>query len=766
MKKSFFIVISLFLLFISTVYLSIPKKLFDVSYSSLLFDRSGNLLSAVIADDELWRFPESNYDIPLKYEKALLAYEDSRFFYHFGVDFFSVIRAAKDNFIHGKVVSGASTITMQVARLSRGNSKRNFINKFKEAFLALSIEMHYSKKSILKLYASNAPFGGNITGYEAASWFYFKRAPGELSWGESALLAVLPNSPSLIHPGRNRDLLLRKRNRLLKKLFEKGLFDKETYELSSMEPLPARAEPFENHALHFLYSSVGETGNKRILSDINRSVQIMLESKVKTYSSELKKLNISNVSVVILDNFTGNTVAYVGNFCTGAFSSSDAGCFVDIARSKRSSGSILKPFLYLSMLNDGEITPDMLLPDIPVNYNGYSPENFDMEFRGAVSAMEALRLSLNVPAVRLLKIHGIDKFKRFLNRVGFKTIDRDADNYGLSLILGGAEVTLYDTVKAYSDMASSLIVKNDRFLLEERAPESPFINMRGASYIILDALTKLKRPGNEEFWNVFLNKHKIGWKTGTSFGFRDAWAVGVSQKYSVGVWVGNANGESNNALTGAGAAAPLLFDVFGILKDVSWFDVPESDLKKIEVCRESGFPSNTLCKTKKELVPVEFIYKGGSPYYKSVHLNEFGFQSSKNCNRNKKLFHKTMFVLPPAMEFYYRKNHPEYKVLPPFDKNCEKENDKSFNENIIEITYPVDNGTVFLPVNISGVREAVVGQVFYKNGEKTLFWHMDGKYIGTTQGIHKLSFNVDEGNHFLMVVDEEGNMASSSFDVK
>jgi penicillin-binding protein 1C len=425
----------------------LPERIFDKPYSSVLEARDGQLLTASIADDGQWRFPQTD-SIPTRFEEALITFEDRRFYYHPGVDPISMARATYQNLKEWKVVSGGSTITMQVIRLSRSPAPRTIFEKCIEIILATRLEVAYSKKEILALYASHAPFGGNVVGLDAACWRYFGRSSKQLSWAEAAMLAVLPNAPSLLHPGKNRDILKKKRDGLLDKLYRAGKIDSLTCVLSKHEMIPAKPQALPLFARHLLGRMKKEgLSQRKVRSTVDYNLQHRIEAKLQDYHERLKANQIYNGAVLVLDINSGETLAYAGNvYGSGQYK----GYEVDIITSRRSTGSILKPFLFAACLDDGMILPGTLLPDIPVMMNGFAPRNFSKEYDGAVPADHALIRSLNVPSVFLLKDYRYEKFYSLLKNIGFTTLRQSPDHYGLSLILGGAEGTLWDITGMYA----------------------------------------------------------------------------------------------------------------------------------------------------------------------------------------------------------------------------------------------------------------------------------------------------------------------------
>ena len=531
--------------------LCLPRNLFKGTvYSTVVESAEGELLGARIADDGQWRFPPST-EVPERFATALVQFEDKRFWWHPGVDLLAIGRAFKDNIKEGHTVSGGSTITMQVIRLSRGK-ERTIWQKIIEAVQATRLELRYSKKKILALYASHAPFGGNVVGLEAAAWRYFGRPADELSWAESATLAILPNSPASMHPGKNRDALKEKRDRLLERLCKKGYIDRETLEASLEEPLPEVPLQLPSYARHYVEHC---TKGHKTRTGIKFTLQKAVEELCDRRSDDLSEEGIADMAAVVIDNRTGNIIAYVGN------TSKDRkrpGVDVDVASSPRSTGSILKPVLFKAALEEGTILPATLLPDIPVNLSGFAPQNFDHQFYGAVHANNALARSLNIPAVFLLQEYGVPRFLERLQNCNISTLENDASHYGLSLILGGGECRLDEVTRMYSKMAVE-------------ASESL------SAWYTMDALKEVNRP-DELDWRLIRSVRKAAWKTGTSYGFRDAWAVGMTPHYTIGVWAGNAEGQGVAGLTGARTAGPVMFDILNLLPaESSWFEMPSKD---------------------------------------------------------------------------------------------------------------------------------------------------------------------------------------------
>ncbi len=763
-------------------FLSLPVAHFEDPTNTVLENAEGQILSARITADGQWRFPDCD-SVPFKLRQCIRYYEDEYFPYHPGVNPVSLSKALFRNIRERRIVSGGSTISMQVVRLSRKGKARTVSQKLIEMVLALRLELSLKKEEVFRLYASHAPFGGNVVGIDAASWRYYGRPTFMLSWGEAATLAVLPNAPSLIYPGRNQEALLMKRNWLLNKLETKGMLDSVDCELAKMEPLPGLPHPLPQISPHLLDRAEkdGYRG-KRVVTSIDRDLQERLIRLVERHHQHLRQNEIHNAAVMILHIPSRKVVAYVGNT-----SSEDPGnaSYVDVIGAPRSSGSILKPLLYTLMLDEGEILPEMLVPDIPTHISGYSPLNFDLSYSGAVPASTALVRSLNVPAVRMLRSYGLEKFHSKLQTLGFTSIRKDPGHYGLTLILGGAEVLLWDLCRVYMGMASTLNhIEAFDFRYDPAAYEAPsYILMEdeadvdASAFPVLkssgimsaasiwqsfETLTELERPTQEGSWEIFSSSKTIAWKTGTSFGYRDAWAIGLNPDYLVGTWVGNADGEGRPGLTGVNAAAPLMFDAFALLNSSSWFETPFDEMSDIEVCIRSGFRAGPDCdQTEVRKVPAAGVKVESCPYHRTIHLDaREQFRVHSDCYETSEMVNASWFVLPPVMEWYFKKKDPHYHSLPPFAPGC-----MGLDEQPMELIYPKETRQVFIPRGLDGQLSRVVFKAAHREAGASIHWHLDNRYLGETSLIHQLEFHAPEGMHTLTLVDSHGNFLEKRFEV-
>jgi penicillin-binding protein 1C len=760
---------------ITPVLLS-PFPRFKAPLSTVVEAKDGSLLGARIADDGQWRFPGPG-KVPEKFEKSILTFEDRYFYRHPGINPVSIIRALHQNIKAGEIVSGGSTITMQVARISRGNRSRTYSEKIIEMFSALKLELFRSKKRILEMYAANAPFGGNIVGLEAATWRYTGKSSEDITWAEAAALAVLPNSPALVFPGKNQETLKTRRDALLRELFRRKYFDSLTLVLALEEPLPGEPKPLPVRAPHLTDFFFKNNKGKMIRTTIDPEIQARATDIISAHQKELSGNFINNSACIIIKVETGEVLAYVGN--SPSENPGEHNGDVDIIRAPRSTGSILKPLLYAAMQQSGELLPNTLIADVPTRFQGFSPKNFDLNYSGAVPASQALSRSLNIPAVRMLQSYSPERFLGILHKTGFTTFTRSADYYGLSLILGGGEASLWELSGVYAslsrvlkhyniekkyfreDFHAPVLVPETKSPVKTEDPDPPL--SASSIWLTYEAIKKVNRPEEEAGWQYFSSAPDLAWKTGTSFGFRDAWAVGTTPEFVIGVWAGNADGEGRPGLTGITAAAPILFDLAGITGSGTWFTEPVEDLTMINVCVQSGYRAGPDCPETTEVPAcINGLRSEACPFHKIIHLDRSSTrQVTADCVSPSEIKNVPWFILPPAMEYFYRQKHPEYKILPPFAPGCS--DDKKIP--VIEFIYPSPGVKIFIPRDQTGSLTRIIPEVAHRNPQKKIFWHLDEKYIGTTTFIHQVEILAEPGEHVLTVVDEDGNSLNCRFSI-
>jgi penicillin-binding protein 1C len=554
------------------------------------------------------------------------------------------------------------------------------------------------------------------------------------------------------------------------------LFDEETLNLAKSEALPGEPLPLPNLAPHLLVRELLKSGgvesfnSKRkplgestaaLYTTVDYTIQERAKIILNRWSERFAERGIMNGACLILDTQSGEILAYVGN------TESDEAPAVDIAASPRSSGSLLKPFLYAAMLDSGYILPSSLVSDIPTRVGSYSPENNSRAYLGVVPADAALARSLNVPAVRNLRQYGIEPFAELLKTLGVSTLFRSPGDYGLPLILGGAEVTLWDMAHVYAGLANQAALETSE--TSETSKKAGAISS-GAAWLTLEALTFAVRPGEEAQWQEYAGSRRIAWKTGTSFGNRDAWAIGVSPAWTVAVWIGNASGEGRAELVSTLTSAPVLFELFSALdsmnsisgrKNGTWFPQPAHDLVSVEACVYSGFPAGPDCAgVKSVFIPKRAPPVRSCPYCRTVAVNETGEERVMvRAGRGGQVRGVKWFVLPPAEEWYYRRWNLDYKPLPPLPDGDGE------TVNMLALFNPEENGAVYVPREIDGREGRIVFQAAHRDRNGIIYWHLDGTYMGMSSAFHEMEARPGPGFHTLTLVDGGGMRISRRFEV-
>jgi len=749
--------ILIFIICIAISYLTVTpgEPYFEVDYSTIVKSEDGHLLHVFLNENEQWFLPTDTSAIPKKLEEAVLLYEDQNFHSHFGVDIGAIFRAAYQNLGAGRVISGASTIPMQVVRLRHQNN-RNFFYKVLEAIEAIKISLHFSKVEVLRMYLQHAPYGGNVIGYQTAAHKFFGKPINSLTWSEAATLAVLPNSPGLIYPSKTNNRLFQKRNALLKKLFDEGYINEITYQLSIMEAVPDRFITFKSSAPHAAsYLKTQYPDRKIFNTTIDKSLQDKANYIVKKYEEIYASDGIRNLACLIADSKTGEIKAYIGS--PDFYDNKNKGQ-VDGVMAYRSSGSILKPFLYALSIDEGLILPETFIRDLPTYFDGFSPNNANEDFLGVVTAKEALVKSLNIPAVRLLNSYGLFQFYSFLKEAGVKSLFRSADEYGLPLILGGAEVSVWDMVRLYRGLANegkfsdNIILKNS----DSNSQEGAQLISSGSTYLTLEMLKDLKRPGSEYFWQKFNNAKDFSWKTGTSYGHKDAWAVGLNPEYTIAVWVGNFDGESNKNLSGANSAGPILFDLLEALptKPNNWFELVEMDFREMEICSVSGFRASKNCPDT-DLVNAPYGMKSmkSCDYHQTKYLSDnLDLQTCSACWNELGATPTKLLEYPPDIAYYLRRKGAFITSIPPHNPECSRYR----AEKSSKIIYPNMDAKLFLPVDFNGELQKVICKVGHTSSVNKVYWYLNEEYLGETDRQHKMAVNFKSGWNELKIVDDLG----------
>ncbi|WP_288305109.1 penicillin-binding protein 1C [uncultured Fusobacterium sp.] len=746
MKKIWIFLAFIVLIFISSISFIYCK--FDMQnmkedienrYSQVVVDNRGKIIGAYLNQDEQWQV-KGDGKIPSRLELAVLTFEDREFYNHNGINYLAILRAIKTNIFQKKRI-GASTITMQVAKLYK-NRNRNYINKVLEIIEAKKIENNIGKEEILKLYLNNAPYGGNIIGYRTASLLYFKKEPVNLTWAEGALLAILPNSPGMMNVEKNREILLKKRNTLLKTMYDTNIISQSQYKLSLNERLPDKRYYFDLLAPHLTRRLKDEYSKEKIInSTIDSEIQKKVDKIVKNYSELIQNKGIKNAAAIVIDNYNGEVKAYIGSQDFYDFEKNGQ---VDGIISFRSTGSVLKPFLYALSIDDGLIAPQSKLLDIPLYFSNFSPQNANKKYTGLVEAQEALKRSLNIPFVNLLNEYGQDRFFYFLKSVSnFK--DNDFSRYGLSLILGTKEMSIENIAQLYYGLANYGNFKNIKYIKNDLEEKNRQLITRGAAYLTINDLSKVQRYGIQ---NLYTGRDNISWKTGTSYGQRDGWAAGISPKWTVVVWCGNFTGEGNANISGIRTAGVLLFNIFKSLpKDNGIFIKPENDIKKIKIDNQTGYRIKYDVPTREIDYPKDAKPLKLSPYYKKIFINENG----KLIDSRDKNFYKStekIIVSYPVELFNY----------------LVKENMNIFNisEKTIKFIYPLNGLKIKVPRDFDGKKKVIV-KISNPNNYN-IFWYLNGEYIG--QGLNtERSFSFLPGEQIISIIGENGETSQIKFEV-
>jgi penicillin-binding protein 1C len=743
-----------------------PLPTYKPAQSTALYSRQGNLMSAVTSAEQQWCLPLEN-GVPERFKTALLLYEDAYFYWHPGVNPVSVGKAVYANWKAGRIRRGASTLTMQLMRMKYRHADRNLASKLIEILGAVKYTAIKSKSKVLQEWAEIAPFGGNTIGLRSASLRYFGIEPGNLSWGQAALLAVIPNLPGMVNPEKNRHLLLAKRNALLKKLHQHGHFNAEDLALYLDEDIPSERVPIPGKNYHFLQFLKQKQPDVPLFhSTVDETLQQALDQLIQTESAYLQVEGIQHMAAVILDVQSNEVLAYTGNVP----GKNKTFQYVDLVQSPRSYGSLLKPLLYAEALESGHFLPNELIPDIPTHIGDFRPKNFDQKYRGAVTLDQMVVQSLNVPAVRVLQQLGIQPFYNRIKTLGLKGIDKGASHYGLSIILGGAETSLWELCRLYKGFARNYLGLKDPYQPVQahlsHTPDHPKHPLEYSPYAIrhtVQYMSDLERPREEKGWTLLGNAQKIAWKTGTSFGHRDAWAIGFNDRYLVGIWVGNEDGEGRHNLTGIQRAAPVLFKAFHLLPETPGPKHPPYGKKEntLQVCGLSGKLAGPLCQKTTPMKTHSVSHKYETcQYHQVVYLNSSGQMMNESCPVKKGLL-DTMFILPPEMGYYFKQHNAQYKELPGPDPDCPP------YATPLKILYPQNRMKVFLPRENNEKKNQLIARVFQSTGNGRVYWYINDTFLEATHSgqEHKKSVSLSKGTYTLTVIDQNGNSDAVTFDV-
>jgi penicillin-binding protein 1C len=679
--------------------------------SSLILDREEGIIAWRVDTREAWRFPVGIDEVSPWLVKATLAAEDKRFWSHFGMDPLAVMRAIGLNLSHGRRISGASTITMQTMRLIWPRA-RTYRAKFIESFRALELEQLASKEEILELYLNLAPYGGNVVGVEAAARRYFGKRAADLTLGEAALIAGIPQSPARFNPEKHLGHALRRRSFVFARMREEGLASTGQIRMAEREPMQIATFVEHTEAQRFadLVSLVGNHMGGVVRTTLDPQVQMIIRPSFEKHAGDLKGLGVDGTSVVVVDVATSELLAMIG--------SSDpadprTGC-INGATARRQPGSLLKPFLYAKAFDTGILTPQTVVYDVPLSWGGYRPQNMDRKFLGPIPASRALLESRNIPAVRLLERVGLASFSRVLNEMDLKVAAPDA--YGLSLALGTPEMRLIDMANAYGVLARLGSYRSLGVLTGVPPRETGRVFSEGASYLALRSMGASSPDG----------PFHPAWKTGTSWNHRDAWAVVLTPKHVIGVWCGKLSGQGDEALTGAHAALPLALDICEVLTAgtaLRW--TRPGTVRVHRVCAISGALPHAACR---ELIDEEYLPGTSHEGPCTVHR----FVTAGDVRRIEEVWpaEAASFLAVPA---------PTGAKAPH-----------------IEITSPSPGGEYLLSPGEEAGSGFLHFSVASTSDIQEVFWFLNGEFLARASSNEALKWPMREGNFTLLASSGDG----------
>ncbi len=728
-------------------------------------DREGAPLRFFLPADERWRLPVRLDELPPELPRALVAAEDRWFWRHPGVNPLAAVRAAWTNLRAGRVVSGASTLPMQVARMAEPGP-RTLASKLRESFRALQLERRFTKREVLEHYLNLAPYGGNVEGVGAAAWFHFGKPPDQLSLGEIALLVALPRSPNRFDPATAPAAARAARDGVLRRLAELRAFPAAAVADARRQPLPEarRAPPFA--APHFAELAVARyPATPRLATTLDAGLQRTAEEQVRRRLADLRAQGIGNAAVVIVENGPRAVRALVGS---GGFFDTAFQGQVNGAVAPRSPGSALKPFLYAMALDEGRVLPDSYLLDVPTDFSGYVAENYDERYRGRVTVREALIQSLNASAVRLLAEVGLPRFQKLLQRGGLATLDREPLAYGLPLVLGAGEVTLLDLTNLYATLAEGGLHRAPRLLETAARPEEPRpepLFSPEAAQVIVEILTDLRRPDLPDSWALARDAPAVAWKTGTSYGHRDAWAIGLSGRYAIGVWVGNFDGRPRQGISGSEHAGPLLFDLFRAVDPGGRAPQPlRARLEPIELCALSRELPGPACRERltAPYLPGRSRLRACTYHREALVDAESGKLLAGDCLASRPSRAALLTLYPPELAAWWRAQGRPVPEPPRPRPGC----------GGVPVGEPPaivspDPATPYrLRRGVPAEDQRIPLLARAGPGVGQLYWYRDGLLVGAAAPGERLYLASETGTHRLVVTDDLGRSDGVTFRVE
>ncbi len=721
----------------------------QIHYSQIIVAADGTVMHALLAKDDKWRMKIEADDISPAMRRAFTAKEDKWYYWHLGVNPVAIVRAAVNNIIQGKTTSGASTITMQTARLLEPK-ERSIRNKIIEIFRALQLEVHYDKEEILEMYLALVPYGGNIEGIKSAAFLYFGVMPAKLSPAQITTLTVIPNRPTSLALGKSNNSIIEARNRWLRIFAESNIFSESETRNAIAEPLDVIRRNLPEIARHLALRLARQYSDKSVIhSSIVPAVQRKIQNLCFNYSRVKALSGIFNAAVIVINNGTGKVEAYIGN--SDFYDTAHQGQ-VDGVRAVRSPGSTLKPLMYAMALDRGIITPKSVITDVPVNFDGFAPENFNRKYNGLITAEKSLAFSLNVPAVKLMNELRPEIVIAKLAQAGFRRIAADKRNLGLSVALGGCGASLEELAALYAAFANGGIYRPPQYINDASTDSAQIISAQ-AAYMLSEILTQPTRPDLPYNAESSLRLPKIAWKTGTSYGRRDAWSIGFNKRYTIGVWLGNFIGTGTPDITGADAATPLLFAIFNSLEYAGsneWF-APPKGLDFRYVCSETGH------------LPADFCHNLTMDYYIP------GVSSNKHCEHRKKVFispdssvsycgeclPENGYVkadytnIPPELIAFCESERIACQKIPEHNPNCIR----IFRDKPPAITSPVNEKTYIVE---RGEDSKIMLSCIANNDVKKVYWYINDRFLMSENSGKSVFFIPPLGDVKISCSDDKG----------
>jgi penicillin-binding protein 1C len=721
-------------------------------YSLVVYDRHGTFLHAFLADDDMWRFKTTAEEIPPRFKQLLLYKEDRYFYYHPGVNPFAVVRAGIQNLISGKRISGASTITMQVARLLEPKS-RTWGGKLIEMFRALQLEWKYSKDEILQMYLSMIPLGGNIEGLQSAALLYYQTPLERLNTAQLFDLILIPNNPNGLRPDKFPERLHQERIVRSRPFFQKNILDRNDSIVFSQTPTAVVRKPLEQFASHYcLHIKQLVSQGTQYTTSLDLPIQLSVERLLKNHLRTWKLFGVQNGGVMVIENKTMRVAAYAGS---DNFSDSASFGQVDAVQALRSPGSTLKPFLYALHMDNGTLTPKTRLLDVPYDAEGYSAENYDGTYAGSVFADEALCKSLNVPMVRLLKNAGLTSFAMLLHNLGFQSLESQRERMGLSMILGGCGVKLEELTTAYAAIANSGMYAPPLYTNDTSAVRRTRVFSDAAAFMITEILSSVHRPDLPNNFESAVNLPVIAFKTGTSYGRRDAWTMGYSAEYTVGVWVGNVTNKGNPDLVGSKSAAPLLVDIFNSISHKNQKNIlpMPDDINTRDVCAESGKLPTPRCKHI-----IEDFYSMNHTLGKFCDVDNEYFisldgkkQYCASCIGNHNYKSVTYQDYPKELLNYWKKIGKRYTLAPPHNPACQR----LFAGEGPKIISPTNAMTYLLTSD----DEQIAFQASSGVDVHDQCWYLNNQFLGRVNAGTKIFKPLVSGQYVASCLDDKGRLS-------